>query len=1058
MPGLGLGPFRSSHRPPIDLGELWINIAPQCYVAVAHCMACCFVVDETSEARSPEVCLVTPGLAHSTTPQALQDSRHRAAAPGEDITLAEMEEWRSLSAKFVSGGMVAVQCHDEEEDEGSPQNKVVKIFRVASYHHLVAMHNQLHQLVPGGLSRFMPQLGDDQKPLTQRSWLVSNEDHGPDCECTKWFRLFALKTRELEYGDPWHEFWNDFLNAAKHTGYFSTMLTTALAHNVSFGPFQGCAWWQEILEGAKDYMGMADSSDPLFMFMAEGILKSRGESLECNDEQLPDLFRSLKGELFLRAKGPRTATGRWLSWMVSHYWWRQQWHSRGLFLLFLGLQLGYVTSSADGAALQGLAGSADAHGKDVEKKSLAQNKSEMQRLRDGAKNTLHLACNIHCHKDTFEKAEQLFFVSTPLSSWYAEQRRLLRSREACFDYLVSYANGESHLERVREISMLFADLGSLSSMGFEVDSLASNSHFKKLTQDHPFVAMQNEKMQQVARLSTELVKRRFLTLARHSHAYPKKFVLLLHADPAVRNHALESAELMWKAWEAACASRLPTWRRLCRKSCMHLTACQDMFKALTGTDFKSVPEDLYQVLRDCASNFGSTGVTEDAFQRVGDRARDRPDKLVTATDAWHVPVVKEVLSSLYKYREVHTSAADIEKAAKKENPLPKEVNTPACRDCPKEFANIKGTKMSTDWPSFTSWSSCAQAEELEFMKFMFAHGCMDKVGSSWRTGVLHAGLVVSHKVLKAGKFFMALGCFNVAAALWPVEKVLVGKSWVWTLARLSSAADIWWAPVLDFGDWLVIETAAASPAQMFVAGGCKFPGAWPDGFALQTSTDPAPLLPTAARNGFWDLKAGFIMKLIKEELGEEQAQGESFPSMLLRAIQLVLECSSAEAAQILEQRVQAVEAIQLHDILESEEAQDCLDENDKKVVKSMGKQQQSALTLAVELQKTIRHARSSGAAPATKRARKGVQYPSKKDWKQEDVQRLAPPKARIYKDNFNGCWRLWYGNHAHGLRRWSTSKSWGLGGQDDPCVRYILKEGWLMHTALTGEKCPLEGL
>ena len=50
-----------------------------------------------------------------------------------------------------------------------------------------------------------------------------------------------------------------------------------------------------------------------------------------------------------------------------------------------------------------------------------------------------------------------------------------------------------------------------------------------------------------------------------------------------------------------------------------------MFKALVGTDFKSVPEDLYQVLIDCASNFGSTCVTEGAFQRVGARARDRPD-------------------------------------------------------------------------------------------------------------------------------------------------------------------------------------------------------------------------------------------------------------------------------------------------------------------------------------------------------------------------------------------------------------------------------------------------
>ena len=48
----------------------------------------------------------------------------------------------------------------------------------------------------------------------------------------------------------------------------------------------------------------------------------------------------------------------------------------------------------------------------------------------------------------------------------------------------------------------------------------------------------------------------------------------------------------------------------------------------------------------------------------------------------------------------------------------------------------------------------------------------------------------------------------------------------------------------------------------------------------------------------------------------------------------------------------------------------------------------AAAILAVELQKTIRQARSSGAAPATKRAGKGMQYPSKKDWKQLSVHRL----------------------------------------------------------------------
>ena len=86
------------------------------------------------------------------------------------------------------------------------------------------------------------------------------------------------------------------------------------------------------------------------------------------------------------------------------------------------------------------------------------------------------------------------------------------------------------------------------------------------------------------------------------------------------------------------------------------------------------------------------------------------------------------------------------------------------------------------------------------------------------------------------------------------------------------------------------------------------------------------------------------------------------------------------------------------------------------------------------------------------KVRKPVKYKSSGSWTQEDAQLLLPDGYTIFCDDFNGRWRVYT---KCGEETWSTSKSWGVHGDDGPCVEHCAKEAWARHTMLTGEACPL---
>ena len=77
---------------------------------------------------------------------------------------------------------------------------------------------------------------------------------------------------------------------------------------------------------------------------------------------------------------------------------------------------------------------------------------------------------------------------------------------------------------------------------------------------------------------------------------------------------------------------------------------------------------------------------------------------------------------------------------------------------------------------------------------------------------------------------------------------------------------------------------------------------------------------------------------------------------------------------------------------------------------------------------------------------------------EQDVQHFAPPGAKVFRDPFNGRWRLWLGKGPTLQRRWSTSKSWGSTGDETLCVKDILRAGWQRFMMMHGDDHPLNTL
>ena len=222
------------------------------------------------------------------------------------------------------------------------------------------------------------------------------EDCGSSSVCARHFRLFKLELRELAFPDPWHNTWNDALNSYKQSKEFGVLLSTTLCANACYGPWQGEKWFSELLAGFDSFVQRAGKNDALFQALLPHILHDNGydsSSILAMGHTPSDLaWQLLTDASFLSKKGDRISTCRWFQWQNRTWQLTRDWHARLLVLLHVCLQLGISTKHVELMRAQQSAEAIDAR----EPETMAEQKKELQNLREKSQNTLGLLLAIYC--------------------------------------------------------------------------------------------------------------------------------------------------------------------------------------------------------------------------------------------------------------------------------------------------------------------------------------------------------------------------------------------------------------------------------------------------------------------------------------------------------------------------------------------------------------------------------------------------------------------------------------------------------------------------------------
>ena len=142
---------------------------------------------------------------------------------------------------------------------------------------------------------------------------------------------------------------------------------------------------------------LLDSSgpkDPMFQHLLPAIASELGCSERLTEDDIDqELWSQLREAPFWTQKGDKVALNKWFGVLDAYTKFDEQWHSRFLFQLFLGMHLGQVSRTEMAVVAQRLE-KVKAKREEEAKAPVAQPSSELAALRSACSNQLHLALHV----------------------------------------------------------------------------------------------------------------------------------------------------------------------------------------------------------------------------------------------------------------------------------------------------------------------------------------------------------------------------------------------------------------------------------------------------------------------------------------------------------------------------------------------------------------------------------------------------------------------------------------------------------------------------------------
>lgn len=145
--------------------------------------------------------------------------------------------------------------------------------------------------------------------------------------------------------------------------------------------------------------------------------------------------------------------------------------------------------------------------------------------------------------------------------------------------------------------------------------------------------------------------------------------------------------------------------------------------------------------------------------------------------------------------------------------------------------------------------------------------------------------------------YLCMGCHLLMGSFWPLDVVTADRDKRMLIPkRLTKFTDLYFAPLLDFDQWLGIPFAWVSPLHLSILK--KHRPTLVTSCLLQISKE-VRLLDLVAEAGFGDLKGGIITRLLQEEYAITDVGSMSEAEQLVKAVMSVKGCDDATACDFL---------------------------------------------------------------------------------------------------------------------------------------------------------------
>ena len=1074
-----------------------------------------------------EPVLVTCG---SRRCQVLRDSKLKVTSPGVAFTATESEEWQRQACEFLR--------NSPAETPAAKRARLAKVSvshpRLATLDQLRAWDHGLRVATARGLEAFLhaPLLDCPVGPDGLVQWpadsgivpgkcppiLVCTSDQGPTNMCGLSFLVNFLGLNVVSHHDPHHRRWNDIQLALGMSGMRTPVLVSQTVHNIAYGPKLTASWSHLLQDSAIEISTSMSPNDPLLLHLWQTIADEHGFALDQRDESARARFlNSLPTSRAGCMKGPKSSLKRWFAWLHAHHFWRKQWTTKLLLIIFLSVRMKWaktwtdfwlvtdfampvggagagpaigpvaepassalaVAASSSGGAASSSSGAAAASGaaQAVEQQGSApavqastskaadQKRAEdtLDAARKSTHNSVHAVGRLLANADLKRDCYMVALATRVWADEHSDATKNLRSVENTIEFYSKWAHW-SWMSEFKSMIRTGDDLSALGECGFLVNF--SSLKRQMITLGSPVVKDQDAQMATYWKLCRSLLKTRSSSMALHSCSFPGILAGLLHSDTSQQQHSTDLFALHCRVFKAAEAVNDDAVRKIVSRHPLSSTAMRFAMKFFEAGGYKVVNSQLKDLLKAVYTAVGQSKLIEDAIKALRDHeTRDSTNKTMCKMTCW------EWLMSHKLWEQHGRTEVQLTTAASPPSSFNATLFEPVARSGEGEFQkgideellDLKRVMGSVDWVNFHAQALMERVGEVQLLRHCFEKNNWELAGAGWMSELLPDGSFVT---LPGGSdVALVIRAYNGAALLWPCER-LASNAWQLDM----NIGQLQWHTVENYKEYGVSAMHAMSPVsralQSWLSGD--------RGMVFEVSGHE-PLLQHLASRGFARMSEAVLCALCEDlDLAvckEDVVTGQSFRDTLVLALVAMLlpDASESKALEIFysaandnDERGQ-----NLIDYMDDDMVRDVLLLGDQETIVTFQKDRKKAIDSRVATKKAIAEfvtakfgemvekAKRSMTAAAKKKAQKHAEQVSQR-WRAD----LAKAPTMCLREHMpkscNLCEDMPNGRYLLSHPAFSRkSVSWTQRGQVE-AVQKALEIMWSWHHERSGENPPPE--